>query len=106
MGRLRKALRAMADVSATQRGFALVPRRDADVVVLAQPVDAKHAEVLALLADGESYEKHFAANGSSFESHWGQPAPAGHARGQPDPRPVHRDEPDAEPRGDGVIGVT
>jgi len=53
IGRLRKTLRPLADVIATQRGFALMPRRDADVVVLAQPVDAKHAEVLALLADGE-----------------------------------------------------
>ncbi len=30
-----------------------------------------------LLADGETYRDHFATNGSSFESHWGQPAPAG-----------------------------
>jgi len=30
-----------------------VPRGNADVVVLAQPVESKHAEVLALLADGE-----------------------------------------------------
>jgi hypothetical protein len=53
IGRLRKALRPFADATATPRGFALVPHRDADVVVLAQPVEAKHAEVLALLADGE-----------------------------------------------------
>ena len=53
IGRLRKALRPFAGVTATQRGFALVPHRNAEVVVLAQPVDAKHAEVLALLADGE-----------------------------------------------------
>ena len=55
IGRLRKALRPLAGVSATPRGFALVPQRHADVVVLAQPVDAKHAEVLALLADGEAW---------------------------------------------------
>jgi hypothetical protein len=53
IGRLRKELRPLADVTATQRGFALAPRRNADVVVLAQPVESKHAEVLALLADGE-----------------------------------------------------
>ena len=53
IGRLRKELRPLADVKATLRGFTLVPRRDADVVVLAQPVEAKHAEVIALLADGE-----------------------------------------------------
>lgn len=29
------------------------------------------------LDDGERLEAHFAANGSSFESHWGQPPPAG-----------------------------
>jgi hypothetical protein len=53
IGRLRKALRPLAAVTATPRGFALMPHRDAAVVVLAQPVDTKHAEVLALLADGE-----------------------------------------------------
>jgi hypothetical protein len=53
IGRLRKELRPVADVTATQRGFALVPRRGAGIVVLAQPVEGKHAEVLALLADGE-----------------------------------------------------
>ena len=53
IGRLRKELRHMAGVVATPRGFSLAPRGDADVVVLAQPVESKHAEVLALLADGE-----------------------------------------------------
>jgi hypothetical protein len=53
IGRLRKELRPLANVTSTPHGFVLVPHRDADVVVLAQPVDAKHAAVLALLADGE-----------------------------------------------------
>ena len=53
IGRLRKALRPLADIRATPRGFVLHPHRDADVVVLAQPVDSEHADVLALLADGE-----------------------------------------------------
>src|SRR5262249_50275390 len=53
IGRLRKALRSLASVTATQRGFALAAHRNAEVVVLAQPVEAKHADVLALLADGE-----------------------------------------------------
>jgi len=53
IGRLRKALRPLADLRATSRGFALHPHRDAQVVVLAQPVDSAHADVLALLADGE-----------------------------------------------------
>lgn len=55
MGRLRKALRPMAEVRATARGFALVLRDTDDVVVLAPPVEEKHAEVLAMLADGESW---------------------------------------------------
>ena len=55
VGRLRTALRALADVSATKQGFKLVPRRAREVVVLAQPVEEKYAGVLALLADGESW---------------------------------------------------
>jgi hypothetical protein len=55
VGRLRVELRTLADVSATKRGFALVPRRAREVVVLARPVEEKHAAVLAFLADGESW---------------------------------------------------
>jgi hypothetical protein len=55
VGRLRTVLRPLADVSATQRGFALAPRRAREVVVLARPVEEKHAAVLAFLADGESW---------------------------------------------------
>ena len=55
MGRLRKALRALADVSATKLGFALAPRRARQVVVLARPVEEEHAAVLAFLADGVSW---------------------------------------------------
>ena len=55
IGRLRTALRTLAAVGATQRGFALAPRRASEVVVLARPVDEPHAAVLALLADGESW---------------------------------------------------
>lgn len=55
MGRLRAMLRPMAEVSATAHGFALVPRRASDVVVLAPPTEERHAAVLALLADGESW---------------------------------------------------
>jgi DNA-binding transcriptional ArsR family regulator len=49
------ALRTLADVSATKRGFALAPRRAREVVVLAPPVEEQHAAVLAFLADGESW---------------------------------------------------
>jgi hypothetical protein len=55
VGRLRAALRGLADVSATKQGFALQPRAAAEVVVLARAVEGEHGEVLALLADGESW---------------------------------------------------
>ena len=55
MGRLRKALRPIAEVNATKQGFALVPRRAREVVVLALPIEEEHAAVLAFLADGESW---------------------------------------------------
>jgi hypothetical protein len=55
VGRLRTVLRPLADVTATKRGFALTPRRAREVVVLARPVEEKHAAVLAFLADGESW---------------------------------------------------
>ena len=55
IGRLRSVLRTLAGVSATQRGFALAPRRAREVVVLAQPIEERHAPVLASLADGEAW---------------------------------------------------
>jgi hypothetical protein len=55
VGRLRAALRILASVSATERGFALTPRRTREVVVLARPVEEEHAAVLAFLSDGESW---------------------------------------------------
>jgi hypothetical protein len=55
IGRLRTKLRALADVNATERGFALLPRQDRKLVVLARPVEEQHAAVLAFLADGESW---------------------------------------------------
>src|SRR4029077_10575590 len=55
IGRLRTALRTLAGVSATKGGFALVPRRAREVVVLARPVEEQHAAVLAFLTDGESW---------------------------------------------------
>ena len=55
IGRLRRKLRIFADISATNRGFALVPGRASEVVVLARPVEEEHADVLAFLADGESW---------------------------------------------------
>jgi len=55
VGRLRRALRALADVRATERGFALAPRRARNVVVLAPPADSERGAVLAFLSDGESW---------------------------------------------------
>jgi len=55
VGRLRRVLRPLAAVSATKRGFVLVPRRARKVVVLARPIEEEHTAVLAFLADGESW---------------------------------------------------
>jgi tetratricopeptide (TPR) repeat protein len=55
IGRLRKVLKPVADVTATPQGFALKPHRAREVAVLALPFEAEHAEVLALLVDGESW---------------------------------------------------
>jgi hypothetical protein len=55
IGRLRAKLKPLADINATRDGFVLVPRGKREVVVLAQPRDEDHAEVLTLLADGESW---------------------------------------------------
>jgi hypothetical protein len=55
IGRLRAEFRSLASVSATTQGFALAPRRAREVIVLAPPVEDQHAEVIAFLADGESW---------------------------------------------------
>ena len=55
MARLRTLLKTLAEVRATKRGFVLAPRRGREVVVLARPVEEKHAAALAFLADGESW---------------------------------------------------
>jgi hypothetical protein len=55
IGRLRTLVRSIAGVTATSRGFALAPGRAREVVVLARPAEEKHGDVLAFLADGESW---------------------------------------------------
>jgi hypothetical protein len=55
IGRLRKELRSLADVQATASGFTLVLHDDAEVRVLAPPIESPDAAVLALLADGEAW---------------------------------------------------
>jgi hypothetical protein len=55
MARLRALVRPLADINATPRGFALSPRGARELGVLARLVEEKHADVLAFLADGESW---------------------------------------------------
>jgi hypothetical protein len=55
IGRLRKAVRGLAEIRATPKGFGLAPSSSREVVVLAQPLDEKHAAVLAMLSDGEAW---------------------------------------------------
>ena len=55
VGRLRRVLRTLVEVVATERGFAIVSPREAEIVVLARPIEDEHAAVLALLTDGQSW---------------------------------------------------
>jgi len=55
IGRLRRMLRKLADITATSRGFALIAQRGREIVVLARPVEEEHGDVLAFLTDGESW---------------------------------------------------
>ncbi|RUU19408.1 helix-turn-helix domain-containing protein, partial [Mesorhizobium sp. M7A.T.Ca.TU.009.01.3.2] len=47
IGRLRTELRGLADIGATSQGFALAPRQAREVLVLARPIEERHAAVLA-----------------------------------------------------------
>lgn len=55
IGRLRAELRSLVDVHATMRGFGLARPGAGEVAVLAPPVEDQHSDVIALLADGESW---------------------------------------------------
>jgi DNA-binding transcriptional ArsR family regulator len=55
LGRLRAALRPLARIEATRRGFALVPVGGRAVVVLAPPIDGPAGAIVALLEGGESW---------------------------------------------------
>ena len=55
VGRLRRVVRTLADVRSTKRGFTLIPRRAPEVVVLTWPLEVEHANVFALLVDGEAW---------------------------------------------------
>ena len=55
IGRLRRSLRGIAGIHATDAGFALVTRRRTDVALLEVPFEGDNAALLALLSDGESW---------------------------------------------------
>jgi HTH domain len=55
IGRLREILEPLAGLNATKRGFALEPFGANTVAVMVPPVEGDHADVLALLADGEAW---------------------------------------------------
>jgi hypothetical protein len=55
ISRLRTELRQLADVRATEAGFVLQPYAATAVAVLQPPQEDDHADVLALLADGEAW---------------------------------------------------
>lgn len=55
IGRLREALEPLAELKATQRGFVLRPHTERQVAILAPPVENDHAQVFALLADGQAW---------------------------------------------------
>lgn len=55
VGRLRSELGMLAEVTATKRGYKLVPHGVREVVVLARPIEDQHGDALALLSDGEPW---------------------------------------------------
>jgi hypothetical protein len=55
IGRLRGAIRELAEIRASRDGFELVPRGERPVVVLAPLDEGPHGALLALLTDGESW---------------------------------------------------
>jgi tetratricopeptide (TPR) repeat protein len=55
IARLREAIKPLAAISATRQGFVLQPTAAEDVAVLAPPAERHHAELVALIADGEAW---------------------------------------------------
>ena len=55
IGRLRALLRDVADIDATDTGFALRPRGARGIAVLDPPIDGELPSLLALLADGAAW---------------------------------------------------
>jgi len=55
IGRLRALIKPLAEIEASARGFALVPREGRDIVLLAPPIDGEQGSLLALLSDGAAW---------------------------------------------------
>ncbi|TQM17905.1 hypothetical protein FB548_1296 [Pseudoxanthomonas sp. 3HH-4] len=55
IGRLRRLIAPLADITASDRGFLLVPHRAGAVAVLAPPLDGEQASLQGLLADGMAW---------------------------------------------------
>ncbi|MCB9589434.1 MAG: helix-turn-helix domain-containing protein [Polyangiaceae bacterium] len=55
IGRLRKLLRPVCDLEATQVGFRLLPRAGEDIAVLLPPLPGGAGALQALLADGQPW---------------------------------------------------
>lgn len=55
IGRLRALLRGVAGITATRAGYQLLPHRSAAVRLLLPPLTGPHADVLALLSDGQAW---------------------------------------------------
>jgi len=55
IARLREAIKPLAALRATRRGFVLQPHAGAEVGVLTPPVESDYGKVLALLSDGEAW---------------------------------------------------
>ncbi len=55
IGRLRTLVKSLAGIEATARGFALMPKNDREVIVLAPPIEGEAAALLALLSDGAAW---------------------------------------------------
>ncbi|HEX7655006.1 MAG TPA: helix-turn-helix domain-containing protein, partial [Verrucomicrobiae bacterium] len=55
LSRLRRAIRSLAQINATPRGFVLVPAKAAGAIALIPPVPDAAGALLALLAGGEAW---------------------------------------------------
>jgi len=55
IARVREAIKPLATLRATRRGFVLQPHAEAEVGVLTPPVESDYGKVLALLSDGEAW---------------------------------------------------